>query len=238
MKQRIKHSFILCLCCNIFVFSAVAQRNDIKKRTILAPRPKISLIEYEYYSEGKKDILHGMAKEYWDNGNLKKTLEYKCNKKNGKYQEFYTDGKILEEGFYINDTINMTKYWFPDRSYIIHTTINNKHFTFLYDSLGNQILSQDDSIMSYFRAVHPDESISWRYPRKLRKNELEGRVVLKLTIGFDGNIEDIDCIKSFHPIACEHSKNTFKRFTGWGKKVEGNLPKKWSLYLFVNYKLI
>jgi antitoxin component YwqK of YwqJK toxin-antitoxin module len=62
---------------------------------------KISIIKSELNGE-----LHGDYYFYYENGNLKKKIEFSYGKRNGVYEEYNENGKLSKKGFYAIDEQN------------------------------------------------------------------------------------------------------------------------------------
>ncbi|AZQ64300.1 hypothetical protein EI427_19415 [Flammeovirga pectinis] len=100
--------------------SELTQRAEVAKK--IKPKSKEGLI-VTYHSGTKvkrteinyqRDKKNGLAKVYYENGNVRQAIDYVNNFKHGMAKEYYKDGTLYKEAFYDNNVVQRRKYYYKD----------------------------------------------------------------------------------------------------------------------------
>jgi antitoxin component YwqK of YwqJK toxin-antitoxin module len=194
--------------------------------------------EKSFYTKGRKHVLHGDYKEYYHNGQLKIIRNYDNGELSGKWFEYYESGQVLLESYYSkgerygafkkyyengeimieanyqNDMLSVFKYGFPDGKYAIRKSTNDiTNYYELYDKSGQILDTTITDIDSIDSRSNQDCKITgkFKYPELLIEQQLEGLVIIEITIGVDGRIREIIPLAGFHKEAIKDAIRSIDR---------------------------
>lgn len=129
-----------------------------------------------------ESLKDGTYKEWYENEQLRKEIEYKEGKMKGHYISYWENGQIKRE-----------EYMGSDKS------VEGKCF----DQFGNVVKYTPIEQMPEFPG---GEAMLFRflannvkYPIIMANQNIQGRVVAQFTVGKDGSLSDIKIIHSIHP---------------------------------------
>jgi TonB family protein len=54
-----------------------------------------------------------------------------------------------------------------------------------------------------------------KYPAKARQQKIQGKVLVKFTVGTEGKVSEIDILKSDHPLLAKEAQRLFKGMGKW-----------------------
>lgn len=87
-------------------------------------------LKEKYFIDQNKRI-QGLGYEYYDDGHIKEIREYYDGKSNGKFRDYYPNGKLRTKGKFKNDIQIDTTFYFLDNGHLDAVAI--------YDKNGNTI---------------------------------------------------------------------------------------------------
>jgi len=126
------------------------------------------------FSDLKNKKLDGKYREYFNNGQIRKDIDYKNNLYNGQFLTYWPNGKPKRVDIYENDKL-----------------ISGK----CLDSIGNEIEYYAYEIMPEFPggelALRKYLMISVKYPEIARENGIQGKVYVKFIVNTDGSISNV-----------------------------------------------
>lgn len=121
----------------------------------------------------------GEEKVWYESGQLKSVVNYDNGKINGFVRTFWENGQQKREDIFINYIFKKGITW-DDQG--IETT----HTPFIERA-------------SYIKDWNMFLMNNLRYPKYPRDNEIQGKVIVEFTIEKDGNVSNIQIVKSVHP---------------------------------------
>jgi periplasmic protein TonB len=117
---------------------------------------------------------NGKLKTYNNNGNIKSIKTYKMNKLNGSLITFYKNGKVRRSDFFKNNKFVYGKCY-------TENGIETKHYDY-------EVLPEyKGGIKALLKTIKKN----LRYPDKLKKNPINGKVYVKFTVKKNGTIANI-----------------------------------------------
>jgi TonB family C-terminal domain len=169
--------------------------------------------EFTYYKSGKirTDAVlsawrkggnnykyEGIYKEWYESGQLHKSLEFFNGMMNGKAFSYWENGKLKHEGVYDNDRWLIGKNYHSDGSQAkdgpYRTSSEypggmNEFYKYVYENLTRVIQEKDSSY--------------------------SGKIYLSFYINKDGSLSDIALKDKIAPWICEIAKDMFNRMPKW-----------------------
>jgi len=172
---------------------------------------------YNPYSEKK---LHGKRKEWYENGQIQKDIDFENGKLNGELLTYWDNGKLKRKDTYIEDNLIEGKVWNSDGK-------EAQYYNF-------QIMPEfPGGINALFQYLEKNV----KYPKKSRRKGIEGRVLLKFIVEKDGSISNVSVIESVNNEMDAEAVRVVKKMPKWEPGMEDgenvrisfNLPLKFRL---------
>lgn len=134
------------------------------------------------YSDLKNKKIDGKYKEWFEGGQLHKDIDYDKGKKNGNLMTYWSNGKPKRIDVYKNDSL-----------------ISGK----CYNTEGKEVLYYDYERMPEFpggaQKLSRYISSQIRYPKKMVRRKIGGRVLVGFKVDVDGRIYDVKITRSVNP---------------------------------------
>ncbi len=206
------------------------------------------------YVDGRPD---GLYTKYYENGEVEEKIKYVKGKRDGAYRIYYSTGKVKEERDYIMDSlIGNRKAYYPDGQLKLETEQKKGKLTIMstcYDEAGEEIDCEEafkglDKVSEAYPYVEPmpmpEYNISkflgkyTKYPAEAAKNNIEGRVYVKIIVDEDGNITDAKSISpNAHPLLQKEAVRVMSHLPPWVHGELNGVPVKVYLTLPLNFTL-
>lgn len=151
-----------------------------------------------FYSNLSKHLRDGASKTWYNDGKLKEEAYYADNKLHGKLQTFWDNGRLKRDDLY-------------EKGKLIEGKI--------YNSDGAPTQYYDYEIMPQFPGGF-NELVRFltthlKYPKKARRQGIQGKVVLKFIVDSEGSIQNITVAKSVSEELDNEAIRVVKKMPKW-----------------------
>ena len=167
---------------------------------------------------------NGMKKTYYESGQIKSSVNYINNKKEGKHKEYFENGSIKKSSVLHKDQIISNRSWNEDGSERISNvfTIPDVRPEFpkgdakMYEFLGKNL----------------------KYPIDARAQNIQGRVYISFIVMEDGSLEELEILRGIGGGCDEEALRVISTMPAWepGRDENGeavrvayNIPIKYAL---------
>jgi protein TonB len=180
---------------------------------------EISTIETHYSNYSKKE-KNGSSKTWYKGGQLKIDANYVNDKLNGRLQTYWDNGQLKREDYYDNGKLIEGKVYNTDGKPAVY-----------YDyEIFPEYTGGINELVRYL-------STNIKYPKKARRENVSGKVILKFIVDTDGSIQNITVLNSVSKELDKEAIRVVKKMPKWkpglfdGKtaKVYYTLPIKFKL---------
>ena len=173
------------------------------------------------YASIEKEIRDGYFKYYDDYGKISSEGLFKKNWRNGVWKE-YKKNKLWTETNYINDTMhgNFAVYY-PNGTLKRNEIYKKGVFIngLCYAQNGNDTTYFPFEIQPEFRGGEKEmmKSFSYHmeYPKAAMDSKLEGKVIVRFCVDYDGSIMDATVISNTPDILNQSVLNCLKKIPKW-----------------------
>lgn len=197
-----------------------------------------------FYVIGETKIPDGLVRYYFENGNIRKEINYSKGEYDGECRTFYPSGKLhyseqysldllhgkimvyfengnlKREETYLDNSLMVSACYKTDGSLDIYTP-----FRQLPEYIGGEaarIQFLNDNII---------------YPKKARRNNIMGVVYLSFNLSKEGEVEEVEILRGVHPVLDAEAIRVVKKIPNWKPcKIDGenvriqfNMPIKFTL---------
>ncbi|MFD2246711.1 energy transducer TonB [Pontibacter ruber] len=231
-------------------FYEVEEENEAgggtRTRFLAEDSTKVHQYTYSDLDGGKYGLgtVDGPFFEWYKSGKLKQQMDYKGNDLQ-EYKHWYENGQLHYRRKYnsglTKDTL--TAYYESGRVRRLEVYEKNKLISGkLFDEAGKELKFFPMEQMPEFPG---GESIMLRwlamnikYPKAVRKAEAQGLVVISFVVSKDGNVEDAEVIKGFHPDAEAEGLRVVNKMPKWkpGLQEGEPVPVRYTLPLKFSFK--
>ena len=166
------------------------------------------------YSMGE---LHGAQKEYWENGNLKASMNFKNGILEEELTSYYNDGAILRKEIYENGKL-LEKTCFTktgqDTSYFAF--FESPRFPGCEDENKHDVAKRTCALQKMYEHIQNN----LQYPDAARIYGKQGTVLLNFIVTKDGKLKDPLLLEDISEEVAYECLRLFYRFPDWipGKK--------------------
>lgn len=193
---------------------------------------------YSYYNKYQHDstIRNGEWISY-AHGKIENIKNYNNGKLNGISKYYYKDTNVLHMvAFFNNDYIDSLRSYYPDgklkRIEVYNPDRKSRKHRFLvkkcFDEDGNEI-----SFTPYYKMPqHPSFDINKylasniKYPVTARKDNIEGRVIVRFVVDTNGTITHITVLQSVRKDIDNEAIRVIKQMPRWNPGTEDGEPIK------------
>lgn len=167
-----------------------------------------------------ESLKDGTYKEWYENGQLCKEIEYKEGKMKGHYISYWENGQIKRE-----------EYIGTDKS------VEGKCF----DQFGNGIKYTPIEQMPEFPG---GEAMLFRflannvkYPIIMANQDIQGKVIVQFTVEKDGSLSDIKILRKLHPAGDKEAIRIISIMPKWKPGIKEDEPAATTYTLPINFIL-
>lgn len=215
--------------------------NSVTKRTYYKSG---QIKEERNYSVYKYNKLGGKLKEWNENGQLLKDIDYKDGEFNGKLKEWYGNGQLRRDIDYKDGKLNgyLLLYWDNGKPKRIDNYEDNKLIQGkCFDSEGKETKYYNCEKMPEFSGG-TNELMNYiakeiKYPKKIKRKGIEGLVVVCFIVDKDGSISDVKIIKSVNNKLDKEAIRVVKKMPKWEPGMQDGDAIRVQLNLPINYHL-
>jgi len=166
----------------------------------------------EYYFNYKRHILDGKLKEWYENGQIHREVDYKIGKLHGKYLVYWEDGSPKRIDNYKKDRLINGKCLNADGEEVTHYEYEK------YPEFPG-------GIHAFYQFLR--EEI--KYPKEAKEKGIEGKVLIRFVINKDGTVSDIKIKKSSgNDLLDKEAIRVTKKMPNWKPGIiDGEVVKSW-----------
>ncbi len=193
------------------------------------------------YKSFNPEIKEGLF-TYYDKNGIKTTQEsYVDNKKDGPNTRYYESGSIWVYENYSNGLLDGDCFGYFENGQIKRKenyfkgvlkegkcyTISGVDTTYYPFEIKPEFIGGEKAMRAYV-------SQNLKYPFKARWKGIEGKVVLSFVVGVDGQINNVELVKSVHPILDKAAIDVITKMPKWtpGFKEGKVVTEKFTLPIF------
>lgn len=177
-------------------------------------------ISYIEYKSEKDRIIHGLYKEWYDNGQLKREKNYYEGEYHGELLTYWPDGALRRRDLYDHGSLVSGKIWDRDGEEM-------EYFDFRTEPVFPGGLENLAVILSH----------NLRYPTSARRRSIEGIVVIGFVVERDGQISEPFVHTSVHRSLDREALRVVKQLPYFiPGKIEGE-PVRFRFFLPVRFVL-
>ena len=173
--------------------------------------------EYSNYNDKKLD---GKLNEWYENGQIRKDIDFKYGKKSGKLLTYWNNGNPKRIDVYENDKLIEGKCINSDGIEAIH-----------YDY--EKMAEFPGGINEFMQYVAKET----KYPNKSRKKGIEGRVLVGFMVNKNGTISDIKIVQSVNKELDEEAIRVVRNMPKWEPGMEDGEAVGVSINLPISFVL-
>lgn len=171
----------------------------------------------EKYIEKLKD---GTYKEWYENGQLMKEIEYKEGKMNGHYTSYWENGQIKRMEFFDNIKSVKGKCFDQNGNEIRHTAMEQVP----------EFPGGSESLMRFLTQ-------NIKYPIVMQEEKIQGIVVAQFVVGKDGSLSDIKIIRSLHPAGDKEALRVISLMPNWKSGIQEDEPVSVRYTLPISFRM-
>jgi protein TonB len=179
-----------------------------------------SKTDAHYYREVNRLNDTFYVKDFYISGQLQMKgsyLDSSCSIKHGLFTYYYSNGHKSSQGVYNNGTdLNKWDYWNEDGSEFVETM---PEFT------GGL-----DAMISFLQK-------EIKYPKDARRKNIEGRVIVQFVVGTEGEISQIEIVKSVYPSLDAEAIRVVSKMPKWKPGTQNGKPVFVKFTLPISFKL-
>ena len=158
----------------------------------------------EKYIERLKD---GICKEWYENGQLRKEVEYKEGKHNGLYISYWENGQVRRKEQFGNEKYVEGKCYDRDGNEIKHTPMEQMP----------EFPGGAEGVFSFLKQ-------NIRYPVVMMESKIQGKVIVQFIVKKDGSLSDIKIIRSIHPAGDREAIRVISLMPKWKPGIQEDEP--------------
>ncbi len=201
-----------------FVTYRIYDNSDKVSGRVLKTRKGKPVFDIHYANIEKKE-MHGIAKYYWNNGKLKRTINYSHRKINGEFTLYYKSGKLKRKDYFVIGKFQKGN---------CYTEMGKDTTYFRYFEPAKYIGGTDEF-------GHTIDS-NLVYPKEARYLlEDEGIVIVKFEIGKDGKVRNPKIHQSVSDVFDKEVLRVVNLLGDFEPKKKEGKPIKSYFYLAINF---
>lgn len=198
-----------------------------------------------FYSDKALTVKDGLFVYYYKTGQKRSTGLYHKGKENGEWSYWYEDGTMDGNGaYYKGKYTGLWKWFFENGQQSSAEEYKNGEIVSLrfWDEDGTEnrttkVIEQmpqfpggSDKLMEYV-------STEVKYPQAAKLNNIQGRVIVQFVVGVDGEISDVDVVKSVDSLLDNEATRVVRAMPTWSPGLQHNRPVPVRFTLPVYFKL-
>lgn len=165
-------------------------------------------------------LKDGTYKEWYENGQLRKEIDYKEGKMNGHYISYWENGQIKREEYVGSNKPTEGK---------------------CFDQLGNLLKYTPIEQMPEFpggkEKLFEFMRENLKYPIIMMENKVQGKVIVQFVVGKDGSLSDIKILRSLHPSGDKEAERIISIMPKWKPGIQEDEPVLVKYTLPISFKL-
>ena len=195
------------------------------------------------YSSIEKDIRDGYFKYYDEFGKISSEGSFKKNWRYGVWKD-YKKNKLWTETNYVNDTIHGNFVVYYPNGMIKRNEVYRKgkfKIGLCYSQDGNDTAYFPFKISPEFRGGQEEmmKSLSYHmeYPKAAKDSNIEGKVIVRFCVDYDGSIVDATVVSNSPEILNQSAIKCLKKMPKWNPGKEDGEPIRVYFTLPILFKL-
>jgi protein TonB len=173
------------------------------------------------YSSFSKKQLDGKIRAWDTTGQIRKDIDYKGGKINGKVITYWKNGKQKRNDTFENDKFISGKCWDKNGNEIPHTD-----FIKMPNYAGGQ-----DALSRYLKK-------KIKYPRKARRKGIEGIVQISFIVNKDGSITEVKIKEGINDILDKKVMRVVEKMPKWEAGTHDGEAVRMRMVLPIHFNLI
>jgi TonB family protein len=196
------------------------QPNDTNKVTehyyFITGQPKIKCS----YSNFTKKIRDGSYLQWYENGHLKKEINYINGALNGQLLTFWSNGNAKRVESYDHDSLLSSNCFNSDG-------VETSYFP--YEK--NALFPGGDEALMHFLVNEI------KYPKKSRRKGIEGSVIVRFVVNTEGSISHVEILQHVNQEMDEESMRVVRKMPHWEPGMIDGEPVQVAFNLPIRFKL-
>ena len=177
----------------------------------------ISEAEYLDFEEGIKD---GYYRSYYANDQIFIDANYFNDDFHGEFSSYYSSGQLKRNDIYEYGKLLTGSCY----------GVDGKDTTYIEYIIMPEYPGGETELMKFI-------TDNTNYPRQARRKDIEGRVIVKFTVGLDGSVKDVSLTQSIHPLLDEEALRVINLLGKWTPgKIDGEFADT-NFQIPFNFKL-
>ena len=172
---------------------------------------------YNPYSEKK---LHGKRKEWYENGQIRKDIDFENGKLNGQLLTHWDNGQLKRKDTYKDGKLIEGKVWNSD----------GKEAQYYNFEIMPQFPGGINDLVQYLGK-------NVKYPKKSQRKGIEGRVLVNFIVEKDGSVSNVRVIESVNDAMDAEAVRVVKKMPKWEPGMEDGEKVRISFNLPIKYRL-
>lgn len=242
-----KYHHFLFLVLTGLTFHAAAQDTTFYNTDGNQTRNRDSVSYYTVSYTDPADSNLSAYRQFGKDGNIKREWStIRAGKKylnTGRHRSWYDNGQLKSDLNYHHDTLISIETFWPTGKQKRTERYENNEMTEgrCFASDGSDTSFYNYEIMPVFpggeSAFYAYLQKEIRYPRKSRRREEEGKVVLQFIISKQGKVQNVRVVKSVSPLLDEEAVRVVKAMPSWSPALQDGEPVRLKYTLPVSFRL-
>jgi periplasmic protein TonB len=153
--------------------------------------------------------IDGKYREWYENGQLRKEVDYTNGKINKQACTYWKDGQLKTQSIYKNGKFKSSKN---------------------FDSTGKEVefavFDESPEFPGGEKALSEFISKNLQYPIDMQKSGIQGRVIVRFAVAKDGNVTDISIMKTSNIGFNDEAQRVVKSLPKWKAGIQNEEPVK------------
>ncbi|RDV14371.1 TonB family protein [Pontibacter diazotrophicus] len=229
-------------------FFEIQEENEtgggMRTRFLVEDSTKVRQFTYSDLDGGeyKTGIMDGPYYEWHKNGNVKVQATYSNDRLIGEYKSWYESGKLHYKRKYRDNL--------PQDTLIAYYETGDVRRVEVYDGgkmVSGKLFDEAGGEMEFFPMEQMPEfpggeqkMLNWlsrniKYPKSMRKEKVQGLVVLSYVVEENGSIGEVEVVKELHPAADAEAVRMLNSMPAWKPGLQEGKPIDVRYTLPINY---
>ena len=172
---------------------------------------------YKPYSDKK---LHGKRKEWYENGQIGKDIDFENGKLNGQLLTYWDNGQLKRHDNYENGKLIEGEVWNSDGE-------EAEYYNF---KIMPEFPGGINDLVQYLGK-------NVKYPKKSQRKGIEGRVLVSFVVEKDGSVSNVRVIESVNDQLDTEAVRVVKKMPKWEPGMEDGKTVRVSFNLPIKFRL-
>ena len=215
-----------------------------RTRFLVEDSTKVQQFTYSDLDGGEYEtgIKEGPYYEWHKNGKLKTQATYSNDKLSGEYKSWYESGELRYQKKYRDYILQDTLVAYYETGDIRRTEVYNNG-----KMISGKLFDEAGGEMDFFPMEQLPEfpggeykMLNWlsrniKYPKSMRKEKVQGLVVLTFVVKEDGSISEAEVVRELHPAADAEALRMISSMPTWKPGLQEGKPANVRYTLPIRY---